>query len=827
MKILRKQTLRNLKNEWLKYLSTFLLVAIGLGLIISVSAASDSIDTALKKLEEKSNVEDGNFSLFVPLNDKQVMALTNNGVTLEENFYVDIIDEKTNATVRLFKNRELINLVQISKGRNVTSRDEIVLEQHYAKLNSLDVGDKIRLNKKDYNIVGLGYSIDYDSLFKQEDGAYPDSKSFSTAFVSAEEFSDLKEKNKVEYYYSYLLSADYNDEKLFDSLIEMKLDEQKVSDKYMMEIIEEMNDDIDDFRGGAQDIVDGAKDIYEGIDALELPKGQDELYLGAKTLYENTSILRDSVYEVADDYLTVDWQNLITFIKRSENRRIIDYREFAATKKFSALPMGVALILALAFLVAVIVTNDIKKQSRTIGTLYAMGYNSNELTSSFIVLPVIVITIASIMGTVLGFNVVSLFTSDYVANGCIVDLPTVYPVYLLIYGLIIPPIFTLLINWYVIKHTLSKPVLYMLKNSNIEPKNIEVRLNNMKFKYKYQFRQFLREILGYTLLFISLILTIFMMVFSVTLYGTLSTWVDGCDRDINYTYKYYYKFPSSDIPVGGEAVYYKPMKATFDLVNSQMDIQLWGLQKNSKYFDYELSGNKSHIYISNSAQSKFGWEVGDKIYLSNPMSNDAYCFTVAGVVDFSTGLYLFMDIGNMRKVFGKNDEYWNVVLSNKVLNIDVSRLATTVSKNDTVLAAQRRTDSLMVIVYMLMGMGIFVFVGIFYLMMKIITEKSINSISILKILGFTQGEVQQLYLINPLIVVVLSSAISIPLSKWIVSVIYPYIISGVTTGMPVVLPFNLLLILISIIFVSYLVVHLLLAKKISNISDVEILRSNE
>lgn len=163
----------------------------------------------------------------------------------------------------------------------------------------------------------------------------------------------------------------------------------------------------------------------------------------------------------------------------------------------------------------------------------------------------------------------------------------------------------------------------------------------------------------------------------------------------------------------------------------------------------------------------------------------------------------------------------------KKLDIDESRLGATITKDDTVIGAERRTDSLMGIVYMLMGMGIFIFVGIFYMMMKLITEKSMNAISLLKIMGYSQGEVQQLYLVNPIFVIILSSAISIPFSKWIVSLIYPLIISSVTTGMPVVLPLRLLLMLIGIIFVSWLAVHILLNKKIYNISPEQILRNNE
>lgn len=827
MNILSRQTFRNFKNEWVKYFAIFLLVSLGLAMIISVSDATDSIDIALEKLETKSNVEDGNFSLFVPFNDKQLSELKKHGVTLEENFYIDYKDKDNDATVRVFKNRKLIDLVQLKEGRKASAEGEIVLEQHYAKLHSLKIEDKIRLDNTDYKIVGLGYSIDYDALLEQEDGAYPDSEKFGTAFVSEKTFSALREKNKAEYYYTYLLDGDYDDDELFDFLSEMELDENKVSDIYMKKTIDDVNDEIADFRGGADDVVDGAQKLYQGIAAMTPPNGNTELRDGAHSLYTSAGSLRDAVYDVADDYLTVDWENLITFTPKSDNRRIVDFRDFASTNKYCALPIGIALFLTLAFLVAIIATNDIKKQSKTIGTLYSMGYSSNQLTGSFIILPVLVVTIASVVGTILGFNIVFLFTSEYVANGCIADLPTAYPIYLILYGLVVPPVLTMLVNWIVIKYTLSKPVLSMLKNSNIESKNMEIGLNNMKFKPKYQLRQFLREMSGYILLFISLFMTIFMMVFGVTLYGTLSTWVNGCDKDIDYGYKYYYKFPSADVPTGGEEVYSKPLQATLELVNTQMDVELWGLQKDSKYFNFDLSGSKSDVYISDSTQSKFGWKVGDTIYLSSPMGDECYSFKVAGVVDFSTGLYIFMDIDNMRKVFDQDDDYWNVILSNKALDIDTNRLAATVSKDDVVNGAERRTSSLMGIVYMLMGMGVFVFVGIFYMMMKIITEKSLTSISLLKIMGFYQGEVQQLYLINPLVVVILSAVASIPFSKWLVSVIYPYIISGVTTGMPVVLPPYLLLGLIGIIFLSWLVVHILLTKKLNNISPAELLRSNE
>lgn len=778
MRILRKQTLRNLRKEWFQYFAVFVLIAVGLALIISVSDASDSISYALNDLEKETNVEDGNFSLFVPLNDSQKAELKEHGVELEESFYINF--SYKNTTLRVFKDRQKINLVKLRKGNMAKKDNEIVIEQHYAEKHSMNVGDTISLAGKTFYITGWGYSIDYDASLKQIDSAYPNSEMFGTAFVADSSFDAMMDNYRAEYSYAYQLKGEYNHAQLQDWLSEMKFDETKVSDKYMKKTIDDVNDEISEFTNGADDVADGAKDLYDAIKKInenpQMNPMMNPLNEGAETLYKRSKDLREAVYDVTDEYLEVEWQNLISITPKDKNARIGDYRDFAATNKYCALPIGVALFLSLAFLIAVISANDIKKQSRTIGTLYAMGYKSNELACTFIVTPVLVVFLASLVGTIAGFNLIFLFTKDYVANGCIVDLPTAYPVYLILYGLVVPTLLAIIVNWIVIKVALSKPVLNMLRNTNIETKNLEVGLVNMKFKKKFQFRLFLREMPSFLLLFISLIMTIFMMVFSATLYGTLDTWVKGCEEDIHYAYKYYYKFPSEDVPTGGEAVFYKGLEATLDLTNSQLDVEVWGLSKNSKYFDYNLTGSRKEIYITDSTKDKFGWDVGDKIYLSSRMGNEAYCFTVAGVVDYSTGLYLFMDIDNMREVFGEEENYWNLVLSDKKLDIDESRLGATITKDDTVIGAERRTDSLMGIVYMLMGMGIFIFVGIFYMMMKLITEKSMNAISLLKIMGYSQGEVQQLYLVNPIFVIILSSAISIPFSKWIVSLIYPLII---------------------------------------------------
>lgn len=54
-----------------------------------VGMKADTIILGTKKLAESNYLEDGEFSLFVPLSDKETEELTDKGITLEEQFYLD------------------------------------------------------------------------------------------------------------------------------------------------------------------------------------------------------------------------------------------------------------------------------------------------------------------------------------------------------------------------------------------------------------------------------------------------------------------------------------------------------------------------------------------------------------------------------------------------------------------------------------------------------------------------------------------------------------------------------------------------------------------
>lgn len=159
-KILRKRVFRDLKENLFRYIALGSLIILSMYMIVSLIGAAETIISGGEKIAKKYNVEDGQFSVFVPLTDKQKNILTKKGVTLEEQFYLDyqLSDE---SIVRVFKNRETINRVILENGNYPENDNEIILEKRYCAEHNISIGDTVTLGSDTFKVVGTGCVSDY------------------------------------------------------------------------------------------------------------------------------------------------------------------------------------------------------------------------------------------------------------------------------------------------------------------------------------------------------------------------------------------------------------------------------------------------------------------------------------------------------------------------------------------------------------------------------------------------------------------------------------------------------------------------------------------
>lgn len=125
-KVLNKRILRDLKANITRYIALLVMIIAGMFIVISVVGAADTIITGTTELALKNKIEDGQFSVFIPLTNEQEKELSDSGVTIEKMFSTDV--DVDNSTLRLMKTRKEINLIHMDNGKLPAKRERLLLK---------------------------------------------------------------------------------------------------------------------------------------------------------------------------------------------------------------------------------------------------------------------------------------------------------------------------------------------------------------------------------------------------------------------------------------------------------------------------------------------------------------------------------------------------------------------------------------------------------------------------------------------------------------------------------------------------------------------------
>ena len=297
--ILFKRALRDLKAGFARYLALSLLIIFSLYIVISLMGAATTVIDYTELRDRELNCEDGEFSVFVPLKDDELSAITDRGVTIEKMFYTDYALNE-DQVLRVFKVRENINQISLIEGNLPSSDDEIVIERRYSEVNGIIIGDTVTIAGADFTVSGIGAVPDYNTVIKKITDSVVDSEYFGLAFVTPDAYDMLYETGcsvaSEEYYYAYLLNGAMTDDELQDILEDYKFDAEDVEDEFFLEYWERMTGRKDELLEGIDDLKDGAEELADGAD--ELCDGIGEFYDGMKELNDAIPDLKEGVIEI-------------------------------------------------------------------------------------------------------------------------------------------------------------------------------------------------------------------------------------------------------------------------------------------------------------------------------------------------------------------------------------------------------------------------------------------------------------------------------------------------------------------------------------------------
>lgn len=827
-KILKKRVFRDLKENLFRYLALGFLIVLGMYMIVSLVGAADTIILGVAEKGEENHLEDGEFQVFVPLSEKEIKRLTEDGITLERMFYLDFAQEDE-STLRVYRNREKINLLELDEGRMAETVGETVLEKRYCEENAISVGDTVEIGGETHQIVGIGTVPDYDAPYRNLSDSSVDSKSFGLAFVTEEAYDGLaaggKSVQSEEYVYAYLLNGQLTSDELREKLKESELDPESVDDPYFREYWDETAGKKEEFEEGIAELVDGARALSDGM--KELYEGSTELSDGSTELYEGMTELQDAADELMEQYFTVELSNLTQFLPAEDNPRVGASADDQIINKQAGLAAGVIVMVLFTYVISVFVIHGIEKESSMIGTLYALGVKRSELIRHYLMLPVAITFVSGVIGTGIGYsrwgvNVQMRDCYDYFS---IPVLDTIYEPYLLVYGIVMPPVVAALVNYVVIRKRLSQPALRLIRGEQKNSRTSNVDLGNMGFIGRFRIRQMIRELRTGLTVWFGMFVSMLIMMLAINCYVLCEHISTENKEDTKYAYMYTCKYPTKEVPEGGEACYAVTLKK--EIYGYNLDITVFGIDEDNPYFDVVTTPGKSKVVASSAMAQKGGLSVGDKLILTDEEEEMDYAFTVEDIAQFSPGLYVFMDIDSMRELFGVEEDYYNVVLSDEVLDIDSGRLYAVTSKEDISKSSDVFVSLMMPMVIMMTLMSALIFGIVMYLMMKVMIDRSAFGISLMKIFGYRTKEIRKLYLNGNFYTIAVGAAICLPLSKLLMDAMYPYMISNIACGMNLTFSWQLYAGIYVAILLLYFFINRLLVGRLKKMVPAEILKNRE
>ena len=195
------------------------------------------------------------------------------------------------------------------------------------------------------------------------------------------------------------------------------------------------------------------------------------------------------------------------------------------------------------------------------------------------------------------------------------------------------------------------------------------------------------------------------------------------------------------------------------------DISIYGISDNSKYLtNLDLPKNEDEVIVSNGYMEKFLLKVGDTIILSEKFEGTEHKFKIAGSFDYTASLAVFMTKDNFIKEFDLDKDYFTGYLSNeKIDDIDDVYIASTITEKDLTVLADQLNDSAGAMLPMFGAFAVTLYILLIYLLAKMIIEKNAQSISMIKILGYSDSEASKLYNRSTALVVIFSLIISLPI----------------------------------------------------------------
>ena len=551
---------KELKDDFGKYIVIFLFMVITTGMVSGFLVAGESMKQTYDQSFDKYNVEDGHFALNSEATDDMKKAIEDEGVTLYDMPYYDLdmsIKKSDSKTDNTSADGESRTL------RIFEVRHE-VNKMCTMKGSLPDRDDELAIDRMfaENNDIEIGDELEVGGRDYKVCG-----------YVALSDYSTMFQNNNDTMFDATIFGVAVVTGTEFD-----RLPENGREWSYVWKYNDGMPDDEKKEKKLADDLL--------------------------KTVYTQAMM----------NGITVD-----TFIPRYQNQAINFTGEDIGSDTEMMKWFEYIVIVILAFIFAVTISNTLTKEASVIGTLRASGYTKRELLIHYISLPVIVTFVASIVGNILGYTYFKDMGAQlYYDSYSLTKYETIWNADAFVLTTVVPLIIMLVVNLLVVNNKLKlSPLRFLRHDLSRSRRKKAVKLPHWKFMTRFKTRVILQNIPGYVVMLIGIYFAQVLMMFGLMLNPLLEHYQDDVLDNMLAAHQYVLDSQVETSVDSAETYCVKTLKTTGDIDD---EIMVYGIHEDSRYFPKKLKDGD--VLVSDGYADKYRLSDGDEIKLKENYGDD-------------------------------------------------------------------------------------------------------------------------------------------------------------------------------------------------------------
>lgn len=533
---------------------------------------------------------------------------------------------------------------------------------------------------------------------------------------------------------------------------------------------------------------------------------------------DNMQEFRTGVY---DDYMTRE------YISAEDNLRISFVEEQAQLFLICSWIILIIVPFITVTLISIIIKRKVKDEQKMIGTLSALGYRKSALVMHYVIMGII----PGLLGGILSVVATAISAQPYGELG----LSDYEPLHidfklspLAAAAAILIPTLLYAISAARATGKLLKKDTVLLLNGAVDGANKTKKLwmdKQKKVRTKFAFRSLIASPGRSFVVFLGIFLGAFIIMFAFMTIDAINGLPDAYKEQVgDFKKQYILNTFLSEERKDGETLLtasYEHEGTVFTLIGADTDVSMFNINTSEGKADLE-----NGWYISNLLAYICDIKVGDTFTFVNRTTLDEYEISIAGIIETDMQKYLISSKETVGEIMGIDDELYNSILADGALDIDDSLVASEINTSSIEDQMQTMMNEMGAIIYALVVIGGIICIAAIYVSVNMLVSENRLNISMLKVLGYRDREINRMNLNANHVLLPIGIAIGILGSYFSIKMYFSAFAETEGMIIPIILQPASVLFTVIIVGACYFISLSLIRRKTSRVDMVESLKDN-